>query len=440
MMNQANSRRLPQQDSTAGFSMGELLVSVTIITLLMSAVFAFIFQTQKRFQSNIVISESNQGARAAMEILTQEIGQAGRNPNFLANKTSPNATAASGQSQCVTLNDISRINPGDWLSVDTGIDQELAQVSATSNTPVPVPPPPGLNCTTVPVSRSCPCPDPPNPPTINQVRVILQLPHGQTLVNPTGTPLPFPVMSYKFSYPTGILTANGSLTPPTTINGMTNPNPIGTVCTPTPPAGIACPTTSDDHTLEFYGDINDDPNGRIFYVVYSLNPTTDPPTNVCIPAAAPGTPCPAASTYTLYNLYRSIKRVQFPAAVVQTVNNQASALVQNVLYSQWDAANLRPTAPAQGPTTAPIFAYPQTFKVGITPNVITVIGTIQVTISVAVNPRSLESGIIEWYTMATQIRPLNLAAAVAVNLAGGQSYMARAPLDLPMQNPVNYYQ
>lgn len=422
MMNQTNSRRLPQQDSTAGFSMGELLVSVTIITLLMSAVFAFIFQAQKRFQSNIVISESNQSARAAMEVLTQEIGQAGRNPNFLANKTSPVATVAAGSSQCVTLNpDISRINPGDWMSFDTGIDQELAQVSATSNTPVPV----GFNCAAVPVPRACPC----LPAGGNQVRVILQLPHGQTVLNTTGSPLPFPVMSYKFAYATGILTGNGLLVPPTTINGMTNPNPAGTVCVPAPPPGVACPTTSNDNTLEFYGDINDDAN--VNYVVYSLNPTAIPATTVCIPAVAPGTPCPAASTYTLYNLYRSITQVQFPAAVSQTRNQPASALVQNVLYNM---------ANRSGPTGSPIFGYPQTYKVGIDPNTLTVVGTIVVTINVAINPRSLESGIIEWYTMASQIRPLNLAAAVAVNQAGGQSYMARAPLDLPMQNPVNYYQ
>ncbi len=418
MMNQANSRRLPCPDSTAGFSMGELLVSVMIITLLMSAVFAFIFQTQKRFQSNVVISESNQSARAAMEILTQEIGQAGRNPNFLANRTSPNATVASGASQCITLNDISRINPGDWMSVDTGIDQELTQVSATSKTPVPA----GFSCA-APVPRSCPC-----DPTLPQVRVILQLPHGVTALNPTGTPLPFPVMSFKFAYPTGILTAS----PPGTVNGMTNPNPIGTPCTPTPPAGVACPTTSNDNTLEFYGDINDD--AVVNYVVYSLSPTTTPATTVCIPTVAPA--CaggPPAFNYTLYNLYRSITPVRFPAGVAQTINRPASALVQNVLYNM-------NAAPPQGPTGAPIFGYPQTYTVGINPNAISVIGTIAVTLSVAVNPRSLESGIIEWYTMSTQIRPLNLAAAVAVNQAGGQSYMARAPLDLPMQNPVNYYQ
>lgn len=397
MMNQTNLRRLPCQDSTAGFSMGELLVSVTIITLLMSAVFAFIFQTQKRFQSNIVISESNQSARAAMEILTQEIGQAGRNPNFLANKTSPAATVAAGSSQCVTLNpDITRINPGDWMSVDTGIDQELAQVSATSNTPVPA----GFNCGIVPVPRSCPC----LPAGGNQVRIILQLPHGVSLLNPTGTPLPFPVMSFKFAYPTGILTS--------TVNTIA--------------------PTSNDNALEFYGDINDD--AVVNYVVYSLSPTTTPATTVCIPTVAPA--CaggPPAFNYTLYNLYRSITPVQFPAAVNRTTNNPASALVQNVLY------NLN-TAPPQGPTGTPIFGYPQTYTVGINPNQISVIGTIAVTLSVAVNPRSLESGIIEWYTMATQIRPLNLAAAVAVNQAGGQSYMARAPLDLPMQNPASYYQ
>jgi hypothetical protein len=111
------------------------------------------------------------------------------------------------------------------------------------------------------------------------------------------------------------------------------------------------------------------------------------------------------------------------------VNNPSSPLVQNVLY---DATN------ARGPTGQPIFAYPNTVVVGVVPNQITVVGTIVVTLSVAVNPRSLESGRVEWYTMATQIRPLNLSAAVAINQAGGAGYMVKLPAGLPMTYPSGY--
>jgi hypothetical protein len=203
------------------------------------------------------------------------------------------------------------------------------------------------------------------------------------------TTTPFPVMSYKFPYPTGILTG--------TVNGQ---------------------STSNDARLMFYGDINDD--GQINYVVYSLNPTTNPPTTVIVNGV----------TYTLYNLYRSITPVSFPATLSLGTNNPASPLVQNVLYN---------TTNHSGPTGQPLFGYPSTVLVGFVPNQVSVVGTIVVTISVAVNPRALESGVIEWYTMATQIRPLNLAAAVGVNQAGGGKFMAMAPLSLPMNNPPGYY-
>jgi hypothetical protein len=328
---------------------------VTIITLLMSAVFSFMYQAQKRFQGNVVVSESNQSARAALEVLTQEIGQAGYNPNFSSNKTCSTAISAGYAAQCVTLSpDTTGINPGDWLSFDTGSGNEIVMV--TGNT----------------ANGAC--------TTANQIKSIFQWDHPTT---------PIPVISYKFPYPTGILTG--------TVNGA---------------------STSDDKTLKFYGDISD--NGQISYIVYSLNPTTSPATTVTVNGV----------TYTLYNLYRSITSVTFPTALSLGTNNPASPLVQNVLYN---------TTTQQGPTALPIFAYPSEFLVGFVPNQITVVGTIVITISVAVNPQSLESGVVEWYTMATQLRPLNLASAVAVNQTGGGKFMATAPFSLPMNNPTGYY-
>ncbi len=75
---------------------------------------------------------------------------------------------------------------------------------------------------------------------------------------------------------------------------------------------------------------------------------------------------------------------------------------------------------------------------GFVPNPITVVGTTVITISVAVNPQSLESGVVEWYTMATQIWPLNVAG-VAVNQTGGGKFMAPTPFSLPMNNPTGFY-
>ncbi len=357
-MRRANSPTDFLQVCPAGFSLVELLVSVAIIVLLMSAVFPFLFQSQIKYQNNQVASEANQSARAAMEVMSQEIGQAGFNPNFTTGKTSSAVVAVNSSPQCVTLSDINQINPGDWVSADTGPNHELVEVLSTSNVS----------------GTSCVSP--------NQIQGVFLMSHD-------GSTTPFPVISYKMPFGSGILQTTG---------------------------------TSNDQRLEFLGDINQD--GVIRYVVYSLSPVS-PATTVSINGTA----------YTLYTLSRSVTTVPFtnlpvPSTYTPPANNQASPLVTNVLYN---------TTNQSGPTGQPIFAYPNQVVIGVVPNQITVVGTVVVTISVAVSPKSLESQLPQWFTMATQIRPLDLQAAISVNNAGGAIYLPPLPKSLPMTFPSNYY-
>ena len=378
---------------SSGFSLLELTASLAIISLLMTAVFTFMATAQKRQQSNSVIAESNQSARAALEVMTQEIGQAGSNPAFNANNptktmatpstTSGTQPVASPTAQAITLNDICQILPGDWVSIDTGQNYEVVQVTAAS------PGPTSTNCHGASgCSNSCTYPN-----TVGgTITGVFQQDHCLaaqstcTVADPSSTSPQWPpqVLSYKQPYPSGLLWSSSG-------------------------------GQSDDKTLEFFGDINDD--GLLNYVVYSLH----------APAGAP-TMTLGGTTYTLYTLYRSITPVTFAAGAT---NNAASPLAQNVLYN---------TANKQGPTGQPIFAYPNTFTVGVIPNVMTVVGTVVINLSVAVNPQALETGTaVEYYTMATQIRPLDLAAAVSVNQAGGGKYLPLVPPGLPMANPSSYY-
>jgi len=379
----------------SGFSLLELTASLAIISLLMTAVFTFMATVQKRQQSNSVIAESNQSARAALEVMTQEIGQAGSNPGFQTNKViaAPSSTmnsqpVASPTAQAVTLNDICQIFPGDWVSIDSGENYELVQATATS------PAPTSTNCysSASGCSNSCAYPNTAG----GTVTGVFQQDHcqsgssGCTVPEPTTPasmvpPWPPVIVSYKQPYPSGLLWS---------------------------PSG----GQSDDKTLEFFGNINGD--GILNYVVYSLHAPSGAQTMTI-----------NGTAYTLYTLYRSITPVTFTAGAT---NNLASPMVQNVLYN---AAN------QQGPTGQPIFAYPNIVTVGVVPNVMTVVGTVVINLSVAVNPQALETGSApEYYTMATQIRPLDLAAAIAVNQAGGGKYLPLLPADLPMANPANYYQ
>ena len=79
---------------------------------------------------------------------------------------------------------------------------------------------------------------------------------------------------------------------------------------------------SDDRTLEFFGDVNDD--GVLSYVVYSLS----------APAGAT-TVTINGTTYTLYTLYRSITPVTFASGAT---NNAALPMVQNILCNTYQQA------------------------------------------------------------------------------------------------------
>lgn len=341
-----------------------MLASVAIITILMGAVFSFMVAAQKRFQGNQVVTESNQSARAALEVMSQEIGQAGANPTFVNNKTSSTKVGAKPIAQCMTASDINSVFPGDWLSVDTGASYEQVQVVATSN---------GALSGFAACSGS------------NQISAIFEQCHNDTSAldgcPATGSPAPYPIASAKAPYPSGILQGTG---------------------------------TSDDRTLMFFGDLN--ATGGLDYVVYSLE----------APAGAQ-TVTINGNAFTLYTLYRSSTPVTFAAGAT---NNPASPMVQNVLYS---------AALKQGPTGQPLFSYVST-TVGVVPNVQTVVGTVTINLCVAVNPASLETNTVQYYDMATQIRPLNLAGALTVNQTqGGGKYLPPQPLGLPMSNPGSYY-
>jgi len=383
MVSRSSLAKSQARSGQAAFSLLELMASVLVMGIVLSGVFTLLYQSQKHFQSSTVISESNQSARGALEGMTQEIGQAGFNPQFTGGKTSLTSVIPSPTAQCITLNDITGINPGDWVTVDTGAYYELVRVVATTSTAL---------------SGQTTCSG------ANQIKAIFEQCHNSsTLPCATGAGA-FPVMSYKFPYAGGILLSQ------TVSYGGSNIS------------------VSNDHILAmFYGDT--DNSGTVSCVVYSLyNPTSSTPQSMSINLN--GTP----TTFYLYTLYRSVTQVTFATGATVT---HAYPLVDNVLYQSVSGTN------PVGPTGQPIFSYPDPVQVTVIPATISVVGTVVINISVAVNPKSLETpGVAQWYTMATQMRPLNLWSAVTANQAGAGQYLPPTPQGLPMAFPSslsNYY-
>ncbi len=86
------------------FSMVELIISMAIITIVISFLFAFLDANQRRHRSMQLLAMTSQGGRSAFEVLAQDLNQAGFNPPFKTNRTvSADVTPSGSTLSIVTL-------------------------------------------------------------------------------------------------------------------------------------------------------------------------------------------------------------------------------------------------------------------------------------------------------------------------------------------------
>ena len=119
-----------------GFSLLEVLVSVMIITILMSAVFQFLRFNQQRYRGDQLLAERNQGARSALELMTQELQQAGHNPNFTTNKTLSAALTPTGAIVNVSVSDTAGIFYGNLIEIGSSTadpNREIVEVKGDTS-------------------------------------------------------------------------------------------------------------------------------------------------------------------------------------------------------------------------------------------------------------------------------------------------------------------
>jgi type II secretory pathway pseudopilin PulG len=111
----------------AGFSLLELLVSIGVMIVVSGAAFSALNFSQKVYASQQLEADMHAGMRGTLELMEQEVGQAGA-LNF-APQTLTGTVVGSAASQTVPLSSSDNVFVGELLTVDTGASQEVVQVT-----------------------------------------------------------------------------------------------------------------------------------------------------------------------------------------------------------------------------------------------------------------------------------------------------------------------
>jgi len=126
-----------------GFSLVELAISMALLLTLMSSVFFVLAKYQRAYQNEQSGADVLQGARGAMELISQEVGSAG-SFSFPTRTFSAAVTGNTNNQQWVTLSSMAGVfarpsstpPDGEKLLVDTGANEELVAITNTDSTRV----------------------------------------------------------------------------------------------------------------------------------------------------------------------------------------------------------------------------------------------------------------------------------------------------------------
>jgi prepilin-type N-terminal cleavage/methylation domain-containing protein len=116
------------QDKSDGFSLIELLVSLTVLLVIAGVALSALSYVQKLYSTQQSQADMHAGLRGSFELLTQEIGQAGALGSVT--RTLTPTVNSSGSAQNVPISSTADIFVGEKLTVDTGNSQEIVTVTA----------------------------------------------------------------------------------------------------------------------------------------------------------------------------------------------------------------------------------------------------------------------------------------------------------------------
>jgi prepilin-type N-terminal cleavage/methylation domain-containing protein len=117
-----------QWQGNNGFSLLELLVSLTVMLIVAGSALSALSYSQKLYSSQQTQADMHAGLRGTFELMTQEIGQAGA-LNFTPQTLTPTITGGAS-AQNIPISSTANIFVGEKLTVDTGSSQEVVTVTA----------------------------------------------------------------------------------------------------------------------------------------------------------------------------------------------------------------------------------------------------------------------------------------------------------------------
>jgi|SRR5215813_11562797 len=122
-------------NSEKGFSLLEMLISVVILLIASGAAFYALAYYQRSYGSSQLRADMHMGVRAALELMAQEVNQAGLLP--FGDPRQLSAAVSACPSPCsspppVQISSVNSIFVNEMLTIDTGSNQEDVKVTAVN--------------------------------------------------------------------------------------------------------------------------------------------------------------------------------------------------------------------------------------------------------------------------------------------------------------------
>jgi len=118
-------------NSDKGFSLLEMLISLIILLIASGAAFRALAYYQRSYGSSQLRADMHMGVRSALELMAQEVNQAGLLP-FGPPRQLPAAVTPSASAQAVQVTSVNSIFVNEKLTIDSGSNQEDVTVTGVN--------------------------------------------------------------------------------------------------------------------------------------------------------------------------------------------------------------------------------------------------------------------------------------------------------------------